>query len=59
VLDHWRGSVDIKELVTNIAIVAEYFLPKKIKNVLRGKIERASGEGPPYVVVADSPATGD
>jgi uncharacterized membrane protein YkvA (DUF1232 family) len=59
VLDHWHGSVDIKELVTNIAGVAEYFLPKRIKNVLRGKIERASGEGPPYVVVTDSVAAGD
>src|SRR5215468_6858464 len=45
VLDHWRGNIDIKELVTNIASVAEYFLPKRIKNVLRGKIERASDEG--------------
>jgi len=59
VLDHWRGSVDIKELVTNIAAVAEYFLPKKIRNVLRGKIERAYEEGPPYVVVTDSVAAGD
>src|SRR5215470_371099 len=59
VLDHWHGSVDIKELVTSIALVSEYFLPKKIKNVLRGRIERASGEGPPYIVVADSPTGSD
>jgi len=59
VLDHWHGSIDIKELVTNIASVAEYFLPRRIKNVLRGKIERASEEGPPYIVVTDSPAAGD
>jgi uncharacterized membrane protein YkvA (DUF1232 family) len=59
VLDHWRGGVDIKELVTSIASVAEYFLPKKIRNVLRGKIERASDEGPPYVVVTESAGGSD
>jgi uncharacterized membrane protein YkvA (DUF1232 family) len=36
---HWKGSYDLKELVTNIAKVAEYFLPKRLKNVLRGRIE--------------------
>jgi uncharacterized membrane protein YkvA (DUF1232 family) len=40
VLEHWKGTIDIKELVTNIARIAEYFLPKRIKNVLRGRIER-------------------
>lgn len=39
VLENWRGSYDIKALVTNIASMAEYFLPKKLKNVLRGRIE--------------------
>jgi uncharacterized membrane protein YkvA (DUF1232 family) len=39
IMDHWRGEVDIKELVTNISKVAEYFLPKRVKNVLRGRIE--------------------
>jgi uncharacterized membrane protein YkvA (DUF1232 family) len=39
VLDHWKGSYDIKELVTNIAAITEYFLPKRMKNVLRGRIE--------------------
>jgi uncharacterized membrane protein YkvA (DUF1232 family) len=39
VLDHWKGEQDIKELVANISRVAEYFLPKRIKNVLRGRIE--------------------
>jgi|SRR5215213_1403322 len=39
VKDHWRGEHNIKELVTNIASVAEYFLPKRLKNVLRGRIE--------------------
>jgi uncharacterized membrane protein YkvA (DUF1232 family) len=39
VMDHWKGEHNIKELVTNIAGVAEYFLPKRLKNVLRGRIE--------------------
>ncbi|HSE97692.1 MAG TPA: YkvA family protein [Blastocatellia bacterium] len=39
VMEHWKGERDIKELVTNIARVAEYFLPKRLKNVLRGRIE--------------------
>jgi uncharacterized membrane protein YkvA (DUF1232 family) len=41
VLDHWSGSTDIHKLVTSIANVAAYFLPKRLKNVLRGRIERA------------------
>jgi len=40
VLDHWHGEVDIKELVTTMASVAEVFLPKPIKSVLRGRVER-------------------
>ena len=28
IMDHWKGEVDIKELVTNISKIAEYFLPK-------------------------------
>jgi len=44
VRDHWKGSIDIKELVTSISLAAEYFLPRKIKNVLRGRIERPSAE---------------
>lgn len=39
IMSHWRGERDIKELVTSISRVAEYFLPKRIKNVLRGRIE--------------------
>jgi len=42
--DHWKGSLDLKELVTSISLAAEYFLPSKIKNVLRGRIERRSAE---------------
>jgi uncharacterized membrane protein YkvA (DUF1232 family) len=44
VRDHWKGSIDIKELVTSISLAAEYFLPRKIRNVLRGRIERPSAE---------------
>ncbi|HYP25716.1 MAG TPA: YkvA family protein [Blastocatellia bacterium] len=43
VMEHWKGEHNIKELVTNIASVAEYFLPKRLKNVLRGRIEPAEG----------------
>ncbi len=42
VMDHWRGERDIKELVESIARMAEFFLPKPIKNVLRGRIEPKS-----------------
>ena len=37
--DHWKGKIDIKELVTNISRVARFFLPKRMKNVLEGRIE--------------------
>ena len=39
VMDHWRGGTDIKELVDSISRLAEFFLPPRVKNVLRGKIE--------------------
>ncbi|HKY04183.1 MAG TPA: YkvA family protein [Blastocatellia bacterium] len=42
VREHWRGDHDVKELVTNISRVAEFFLPKRIKNVLRGRIDPKS-----------------
>ena len=38
VLEHWKGGYDIKELVTSIARVAEFFLPKRLKKVLQGRI---------------------
>jgi uncharacterized membrane protein YkvA (DUF1232 family) len=40
VMDHWKGQVNIKDLASSIATMAEAFLPRKIKNVLRGRIER-------------------
>jgi uncharacterized membrane protein YkvA (DUF1232 family) len=42
VMDHWRGERNIKEVVESIAKMAEFFLPKPIKNVLRGRIEPKS-----------------
>jgi uncharacterized membrane protein YkvA (DUF1232 family) len=39
VMEHWRGGTDIKELVDSISKMAEFFLPQRVKNVLRGKIE--------------------
>lgn len=54
VMDHWKGERDIKELVDSIAKIAEFFLPKPVKNVLRGRIE-AKGR---MTVVADAPAGG-
>ena len=39
VAEHWKGSHDIKELVTNISKVASFFLPDRVKNVLHGRID--------------------
>ncbi|HKP12875.1 MAG TPA: DUF1232 domain-containing protein [Blastocatellia bacterium] len=39
VLDHWKGTVDIKQLVENIANIATYFLPARMRNALHGRIE--------------------
>jgi uncharacterized membrane protein YkvA (DUF1232 family) len=52
VMDHWKGEQDIKTLVDNISVVAEYFLPKRLKNVLRGRIE-PKGKS---MVIRDEPA---
>ena len=51
VMDHWKGQRDIKELVESIARIAEFFLPKPIKNVLRGRIEPKG----PLTVIVDAP----
>lgn len=53
IMDHWKGEVDIKELVTNISRIAEYFLPKRVKNVLRGRIEPKGR----LTVFTDTPAS--
>jgi uncharacterized membrane protein YkvA (DUF1232 family) len=52
VMDHWRGDRDIKELVESIARMAEFFLPKPVKNVLRGRIEPKSR----LSIMAEAPA---
>ena len=39
VLDHWKGGIDIKQLVDNIANIAAYFMPARMRNVLHGRIE--------------------
>ncbi len=43
VMKHWHGEMNLKELVAGISHVAQYFLPKRIKNVLHGRIEREAG----------------
>ncbi|MFY9554753.1 MAG: DUF1232 domain-containing protein [Blastocatellia bacterium] len=52
VMEHWKGGRDIKELVDSIAKIAEFFLPKPIKNVLRGRIEPKGR----LSVIVDAPA---
>ena len=54
IMDHWKGERDIKELVGSIVKIAEFFLPKPVKNVLRGRIEPKGR----MTVVADAPAGG-
>ena len=55
VLDHWKGEYDINELVTSISRVASYFLPKRLKNVLQGRIEGRA----PLTVVPDARAVNE
>jgi uncharacterized membrane protein YkvA (DUF1232 family) len=38
--EHWEGSVDIKALVTNISNLASFFLPKKVRSLLIGSLDR-------------------
>jgi uncharacterized membrane protein YkvA (DUF1232 family) len=52
VMDHWKGQQDIKELVNSIARIAEFFLPRPVKNVLRGRIEPKGR----LTVIADEPS---
>src|SRR5262245_820196 len=52
VLDHWHGEYDIKQLVDSIAKIAEFFLPRPVKNVLRGRIEPKGR----LTVITDAPA---
>ena len=57
VREHWKGEVDIKELVTTIANVAEVFLPKPIKKVLRGRVDRPFLE--PHNITASADRVAD
>ena len=50
VLEHWKGGYDIKELVTSISRVAQFFLPKRLKKVLEGRIE-----APPRLTAVPEP----
>ena len=52
VLEHWKGGVDIKQLVENIANIAAYFMPARMRNALHGRIE-VKGR---FHVVTDAPA---
>ena len=51
-MEHWRGGTDIKELVDSISRIAEFFLPSRVKNVLRGRIEPKGR----FSVMVDEPA---
>jgi uncharacterized membrane protein YkvA (DUF1232 family) len=55
ILDHWKGDQDIKELVSGIARITEFFLPKRTKNVLRGRIEPKGR----LTVITDTGATSE
>jgi uncharacterized membrane protein YkvA (DUF1232 family) len=55
VMELWRGEYDIKELVTSICGVTEFFLPKRLKNVLYGRIEPK----PRLTVVPDARAVNE
>lgn len=51
VVDHWRGGIDIKQLVDNIANITAYFMPERMRNALHGRIDAKSRMN----VVTDSP----
>ena len=55
VLDHWKGEYDINELVTSISRVAAFFLPKRMKNILHGRIEGRT----PLTVVPEARAVNE
>jgi hypothetical protein len=55
VLEHWDGKQNIKELISNVASVAEYFLPRRMKNVLRGRIEPKGR----LTVITDEPSASE
>lgn len=40
VQEHWDGEHNIKSLVTTISNLASFFLPKKVRNLLVGNLDR-------------------
>lgn len=38
--EHWEGSIDIKSLVTTVSNLGSFFLPKKVRNLLVGSLDR-------------------
>ena len=40
VQEHWDGRGDIKSLISTTSNIAQFFLPKRLRNVLVGKLER-------------------
>lgn len=38
--EHWEGETNIKSLVTTISNLASFFLPKKVRNLLVGNLDR-------------------
>jgi len=55
VVEHWHGGGNVKDVVDNIVRIAEYFLPKGVKNVLRGSIKSKHR----LKVIADAPAVNE
>jgi uncharacterized membrane protein YkvA (DUF1232 family) len=37
---HWDGGGDIKSLASTISRVAQFFLPRRVRNILVGEVER-------------------
>ena len=39
VTEHWKGSIDIEQLVSSVMNVATYFLPERIRKALTAKVQ--------------------
>jgi uncharacterized membrane protein YkvA (DUF1232 family) len=42
VQQHWDGGNDIKSFVTTITNLSQFFLPKKVRNLLVGRLDQSS-----------------
>ena len=40
VQEHWEGETNIKSLITTISNLASFFLPKKVRSLLVGNLDR-------------------